>query len=89
MNILDDPSSTAIAFSDEIRVYPNPVNDLLYIQYANDNQAYYISDINGRQLKVGRLENGQSNVSVSDLPAGCYILSIENAAKKVKFVKLP
>jgi hypothetical protein len=89
VNILDDPSSTAIALSDEIRVYPNPANELLYIQYANGHQAYYISDINGLQLKVGRLENGQSNVSLSDLPAGCYILSIESAAKKVKFVKLP
>ena len=89
VNILDDPSSTAIALSDEILIYPNPANELLYIQYANDNQAYYISDINGRQLKVGRLENGQSNISLSDLPAGCYILSIESAAKKVKFIKLP
>jgi subtilisin family serine protease len=89
LNILDDPSSTAIAISDELRVFPNPANEQLYIQYANHNQAYYIRDINGRLLKVGSLENGQSNLSVSDLPAGCYILSIESTAKKVKFVKLP
>ena len=89
VNILDDPSSTEISALEEIRLYPNPANEQLYIQYGNENQEYSISDINGRLLKVGRLENGHSNVSLLDLPAGCYILNIESAGKKVKFVKLP
>jgi hypothetical protein len=89
VNILDDPSSTEISALEEIRLYPNPANEQLYIQYGTENQEYSICDINGRLLKVDRLENGHSNASLSDLPAGCYILDIESVGKKVKFVKLP
>ena len=89
VNIMDDPTSTTFIEEEELLLYPNPANNLLHIQFGKENKEYYINDINGRLVKIGRLENGQSACDLSNLPSGCYIVSIESTQKRMKFVKLP
>ena len=89
INIMDDPTAISLSKEDELLLYPNPTKDLLHIQFGNSNDEYYISDVNGRLLSMGRLQNGQSICDLSLLPSGFYVLGIESSSKKVKFVKMP
>lgn len=62
--------------SENIIVYPNPVNDFLYIstpEYFNI-QAFGIHDITGKYYSV-ELINKELNLSI--LPVGMYFLSVE------------
>lgn len=79
-------------------VYPNPVNDLLFIELNAaliNNPIISISDISGRvlnQFTLGQLnQNGnQYRLSTADLNAGVYFLNIQNnnEVKTIKFYKL-
>ena len=59
-------------------VFPNPTSGILNI----DTMSYEIFDINGRQVFKGQ---SQTQVDVSSLPSGMYLLKTE--AGKYKFVK--
>jgi hypothetical protein len=63
---------------DDLRVFPNPTSGILNI----DAMRYEIFDINGRQVQKGQ---SQTQVDVSSLPTGMYLLKTETG--KYKFVK--
>lgn len=65
--------------------YPNPVSNVLYIE-GGEGQIQ-LSGIDGRIVKTID-HNGSSDISVSDLPKGVYILRLSNqngavASKKI------
>ncbi len=72
-------------------VYPNPVENLLYIKF---NKPYTgeitIHKINGMLVKKLTVKNKvSSEIQIADLPAGMYILYPENGnIKPIKFIKL-
>lgn len=73
-----------------IIVYPNPANDLLYIDGQPSIGSFEISDMSGRQMLGGKLQKGNNSFSVRVLPAGIYLLSVHNeegGVTKVKIVK--
>ena len=72
-DILDIPE-------ENIRIYPNPVQNILYIESANVPE-YQIFDVDGRCLLKG--EN--SSIDVSILKTGTYLLLINN--QTFKFIK--
>ena len=65
---------------DDIRIYPNPAQNILYIESANVPE-YQIFDVDGRCLLKG--EN--SSIDVSMLKTGTYLLLINN--QTFKFIK--
>ena len=70
-------------FGDQtLRIYPNPVSDVLYFDAAETNQ-WTITNVQGMILAtgVGNL------VNVSGLSTGTYILKVLGKQKRV-FVKL-
>ena len=68
----DIPSVT----SKEISVFPNPVEDVLYIQSETAVSGVILSDLNGRKL----FESQQaSEVNMSNYSAGMYLLIIKTA----------
>lgn len=69
-------------------VYPNPVNDVLNVQFeeAMEQQAYTIFDMTGRLVTKGTLSYGQqAQINVSTLNNGTYILRMGSTSKK--FIK--
>ncbi len=75
-------------------LYPNPLKDVLYI--SNEDAAIKsvkIMDLSGRTLKVVTLAQpaNQTNVTVSDLNAGTYLVTIqtdtETITKKIIVVR--
>ena len=74
-----------------LQVYPNPANAMLYIDYLPDNKdaEYTISDISGRILSTGILNNSNQGIDIAKYSNGIYLISIKDGSKNfnVKFVK--
>jgi hypothetical protein len=79
-----EPDVTGLNEADnaKIMIYPNPANAFISIQaLPGENGRFTISDISGRICLSGKL-NGQSTaISVECLPAGVYVLQIEERAE--------
>lgn len=58
---------------DNIRIYPNPVQETLFIESAHET-TYKIYDFNGRCLMSGE----GNTINVSTLAKGTYLLQINN-----------
>ena len=68
-------------------LYPNPVQDILYLETSEQNWSYQILNLQGQQIMQGQY---QDNIGVSQLPSGIYFLQLsrENELyKAIKFVK--
>ena len=65
------------------KVYPNPVHNELYV---NGNEfgsyRYALYSIDGRMLQQGEVGNGEP-IHTGDIPAGLYILKINNTSLKI------
>lgn len=64
-------------FSDSFTMYPNPACEYLLIKGIEYSTRIKISDMNGRILSEYILTD-DSQVDVSDLPAGIYLLNISD-----------
>lgn len=57
----------------DIRLYPQPANGMLFVEGLSQKTTYSIVDMNGRVLQVGTLEPNES-INTENLEAGMYIL---------------
>ncbi|NJM80045.1 MAG: T9SS type A sorting domain-containing protein, partial [Flavobacterium sp.] len=72
----------------EFDMYPNPTNNVLNIAMADNRKAsYVIYNFMGQKLKADA--NLQSEINVSDLAAGVYVLEVNDGQKSIakKFIK--
>ncbi len=71
-----------------LKVYPNPTNGLVYLQFDKASQntvVVEVSDLKGQLLYAQKFDsNGQKNIDVSNLQSGIYLLKI----KSNNFVKV-
>lgn len=81
--------STADESITDLVIYPNPVNNTLYMKTTNDisNKIATVFDINGKRILNKRIDN--SVIDVSTLQSGLYFLRIESEGKVInrKFLK--
>ncbi len=72
----------------ELRVYPNPVKDLLIIEGVEEAQQYQVFNSAGRLMITGEVNDGGLNTG--SLPAGIYLLSFNHSGYRTcsKFVKI-
>lgn len=76
--------------ADQLRVYPNPAQSVLYVENIPMNTYVRISDITGRTLSLSQAFDVASGIDLSDMRTGIYFLTIEKDGKKqatVKFIK--
>ena len=64
----------AIKEISELRIYPNPVHELLHVTGTPIKTPYQIIDSQGRVRQEGTVENG--TISMTTLPAGFYFLMV-------------
>ena len=69
----------------QLAIYPNPAKDVLRIENIADNQEVTIYSINGAALKRV-VVSGDSEINISELRPGMYILSAGNMISK--FIKM-
>jgi len=73
-----------------IRVFPNPAKNSVSVE-AHDpsNLPYCFTDMAGREIMKGKLDQKISSIDISQLVEGLYILNIGNINKvSFKFIKL-
>jgi len=68
-----------------ISVYPNPAHDVLHIAGVDENTAIHIFNVNGALLRSVTAQEKGTELNVSALGNGMYILQAGNQA--VKFIK--
>jgi hypothetical protein len=61
------------------RLYPNPVSGILHIQLEEQLAGTVtLTDLTGRKVRSEILPAGSSRIDVSTLPAGIYLLNVQN-----------
>lgn len=58
-------------------IYPNPANDVLYIDFALGSINFELINIKGERVKVGSLTSN-SKIDLSDYQPGLYFLKLSN-----------
>ncbi|HUM45437.1 MAG TPA: T9SS type A sorting domain-containing protein [Chitinophagales bacterium] len=71
---IDEPANAAI----ELLIYPNPVHDVLMLQY--ENGTGYQCEILDNTGRVLQQVTGEKSIVVSDLAPGFYLLRVTNPA---------
>ncbi|MBN2777075.1 MAG: alkaline phosphatase family protein [Bacteroidales bacterium] len=80
--------------SNLINIYPNPANDILFVE-SNltevKNSNIQIMDISGKIIKSIITDKRETNIDVSDISEGLYLLKFDNGkqvkTKKIQIVK--
>lgn len=62
----------------DVSVYPNPVTDMLTISNAPAGATLRMVDLSGRTILRQTLKGGQETLSVTSLPTGYYIATIQS-----------
>jgi hypothetical protein len=76
-----NPTNVDAANNDEIKIFPNPCNDKLFIlsQHLQKIKNVDILNIQGKQVYLAApIDNSNASVSVKDLPHGIYLLKIQD-----------
>lgn len=69
-------NGVAERFSEAVKVYPNPTQDWIIIDNADNNVVTAdLYDINGKMV-LSSTVNGNQRLSIQELPAGNYILKM-------------
>jgi chitodextrinase len=61
----------------EVFIYPNPASSILMVKTPNKNSVITISDTDGRTISTVRVENYESDIDVSKLNKGIYLIRIQ------------
>ena len=78
--------STEVFNSPKFKIHPNPVDDILYIQGNSDFETIFVSIYNYLGKKIKAFETNKTEISLSDLKKGIYLLKINNSYSS-KFIK--
>jgi hypothetical protein len=72
-----------------IKLYPNPANDMFYIQGVQANYEIIISDITGKVYNKLKSNGGQNTISITSLSKGIYFIQVNSGNYKWtdKFIK--
>jgi len=62
--------------NNEVSVYPNPADDVMYISCPLNAQDIFITDVTGRRffISMNKLEN---KINLSSFPSGVYFLNVK------------
>lgn len=71
-----------------ISIYPTPVKDYLTLETEAYPLGYEISDISGKLLKSGVLDDSQRDLDMSGLPSGVFTIRLESGGETLLTQKL-
>jgi len=90
VNVTVHPTGINTQSVTDVRVYPNPVNKTLQVQYmpGSANAFIEIEDVVGKTMMVAPLQSSNTDADVSTLPPGLYIYKIIDGGKIIKAGKV-
>lgn len=68
-------------------VYPNPVKDVLYLEGVNKNSDIEIYSTLGNLVATEQCNSEDTEINVSDLENGIYILRVTETDESIRFIK--
>ena len=71
--------------------YPNPVTDYFTIEssdYKDRSLTYHLMDLNGRIIKNDDIKENGTQVNISSLPVGFYLLVVSDNGTRIKTIKI-
>ena len=72
------------ALEDEVRVFPNPFEGQLILESSFQGlQNYALYSILGEHILSGSIQSGSTNINLTTMPDGLYILKVGGQALKV------
>ncbi|HEX7414261.1 MAG TPA: T9SS type A sorting domain-containing protein, partial [Bacteroidia bacterium] len=74
--------------NDELKVYPNPASTIINVELRIKDAELIIRDFMGNVVKQSIIFNFKSIINVADLPAGVYILYLQEVGKATIVRKL-
>ena len=86
--IFDDNEGNTVKTEDNllsISVFPNPTQEMLYVDGINSGETIRIFSLDGQMLLSSTAGNGTISLSVASLTNGVYLLQI--GTEIVKFIK--
>ena len=70
--------------TETIKIYPNPVRDIIYIQNAPETDfTVRIYRINGALALTSKSSSGSNTIDVSNLQSGLYLLNMNGRTFKI------
>lgn len=81
-------SSSNFTLDNKVTFYPNPVKDILYLDYISASKATIYSLL-GQQLEVKDIDTSSSTIDLSKYAKGIYIITLENEnqTQTIKVIK--
>lgn len=70
----------------ELKLYPNPVNNQLYIYNRGEETNYYIYDSKLSIVQYGKINTGNNQLNLSGFNSGLYFLKTKNS-ETLKIIK--
>lgn len=79
-------TQNAIGSSNELLIFPNPANDVLFIQSQNEQQidVVILYDMMGKISIQSTVGQRNTQLNTADLPAGVYVLSVNQNGQQLK-----
>lgn len=68
----------------DIAIFPNPAADLIYINPVNKSLPYYITDLSGRTVQSGLIEN--NCIYLNSLQTGLYTIHVKQLHKPLQII---
>ena len=90
VNVTVHPTGINTQSAIDVKVYPNPVNGILQVQYTAGSAAasIEIDDVVGKTMMIVPLQSGTTTINMGILPEGLYIYKITDSDKMLKTGKL-
>ncbi len=86
-NEINDTNNIKIDATEQLKVYPNPADDVLKIEVGNNSviKSIQVYNLDGKFIKDFTSEVSNKSINVSALPSGNYIVKIatENEVSKI------
>jgi hypothetical protein len=83
-NIYLDGYNVSIEMVDhnQLNIYPNPVDDVLYIQFKEQiDYTYEVLDLTGKTIESGTCHSKQYALNTESVPKGFYVLRINTGTE--------
>lgn len=68
-----------------IKLYPNPVSEILQLGVDFFEGSFTLYDMNGRTINEGRLVQGKNTISMHEHPPGPYLLEVQHTSGVARF----
>jgi hypothetical protein len=86
---LDPVAVEQMSSSSEISIYPNPINDVLNVNYSGKMNTISLRNMLGQEiLRMNDVGSGHTIINTSELTSGIYILSVLDESGKTHSSKI-